>query len=107
MTFQTGVLFLRYPVNSKSIFGVHELRGLSHLTQLRVGLSKLNFHKFKPGFRDAVNPMCPTNDGITDTEHFLLRPSFDIQKRDLLTGVLALGRLTNPSKRGLNATFNV
>ena len=32
--------------------------------------------------------MCPTNDGIEDTEHFLLLcPSFDIQGRHLLAGV--------------------
>ena len=36
-------------------------------------------------FRDTVNPMCPTNDGIDDMEHFLLLcPSFDIQRQDLL-----------------------
>ena len=38
-----------------------------------------------------MNPMCPTNDGIEDTEHFLLLcPSFDIQRQDLLAGVLEL-----------------
>ena len=42
------------------------------LSQLRVGLSKLNFHKFKHNFRDRINPMCPSNDGIEDTEHCLL-----------------------------------
>ena len=32
--------------------------------------------------------MCPTNDGIEDTEHFLLLcPSFSIQRRDLLAGL--------------------
>ena len=32
--------------------------------------------------------MCPTHDGIEDTEHFLLLcPSFDIQRRDLLAGI--------------------
>ena len=32
--------------------------------------------------------MCPTNDGIEDTEHFLLHcPSFNIQRRHLLPGV--------------------
>ena len=45
--------------------------------------------------------MCISNDGIEDTEHFLLLcPSFDIQQRDLLAGVLALVRpfgLSNPS----------
>ena len=51
-------------------------------------MSKLNFHKFKHNFRDAVIPMCPSNDGIEDAEHFLLRcPSFDAQRRDLLAGV--------------------
>ena len=45
--------------------------------------------------------MCISNDGIEDTEHFLLLcPSLDIQRRDLLAGVLALVRpfaLSNPS----------
>ena len=32
--------------------------------------------------------MFPKNDGIEDTEHFLLHcPSFNIQRRDLLAGV--------------------
>ena len=38
-----------------------------------------------------MNPMCPTNDGIEDTEHFLLLcPSFAVPRRCLLTGVFAL-----------------
>merc|ERR1712141_719612 len=58
-----------------------------------VGLSKLNFHKFKHNFRDTINPMCPTNDGIEDTEHFLLLcPSFDVQRQDLLSGIVELLR---------------
>ena len=66
---------------------------LPYLTQLRVGLSKLNFHKFKHNFRDTINPMCPTSDGIEDTEHFLLLcPSFDLQRRDLLAGIEELLR---------------
>ena len=37
--------------------------------------------------------MCPTNDGIEDTEHFLfLCPSFDVQRRDLLAEVSQLVR---------------
>ena len=37
--------------------------------------------------------MCPTNDGIEDTEHFLLLcPSFEIQRRDLLAGASELLR---------------
>ena len=78
---------------AKSVFGIHDPKGLSYLTQLRVGLSKLNFHKFKHNFRDTVNPMCPTSDGIEDTEHFLLLcPSFDVQRQDLLAGIAELLR---------------
>ena len=47
--------------------------------------------------------MCPTNDGIEDTEHFLLLcPSFEVPRRDLLAGVFALlrpyGFITNSNK---------
>ena len=77
----------------KPVCGIHDPKGLSYLTQLRVGLSKLNFHKFKHNFKDTTNPMCPTNDGIEDTEHFLLLcPCFDVQRRDLLAGIYALIR---------------
>ena len=73
---------------AKPVFGIHDPTGLSYLFQIRVGLSRLNFHKFKHNFRDTVNPMCPTNDRIEDTEHFLLLcPSFDVQQRHLLAGV--------------------
>ena len=78
---------------AKSVYGIHDPKGLSYLTQLRVGLSKLNFHKFKHNFRDTINPMCPTSDGIEDTEHFLLLcPSFDVQRQDLLAGIVELLR---------------
>ena len=37
--------------------------------------------------------MCPTHDGVDDTEHFLLHgPSFDEERRDLLAGVFSLLR---------------
>ena len=78
---------------SKSVFGIHDQIGLFYHTQLRVGLSKLNLHKFEHNFRDTINPMCPFNDGIENTEHFLLLcPSFEVQRRNHLTGVLALLR---------------
>ena len=78
---------------AQSVFGIHDPLGLSYLTQLKVGLSKLNFHKFSHNFRDTIGPMCPTNDGIEDTEHFLLLcPSYDIQRRDILAGVSELLR---------------
>ena len=82
---------IRPPV--RSIFGIHDPKGLSYLTQLRVGLSKFNFHKCNHNFRDTINPMCPTNDGVDDTEHFLLPcPSFAVPHKYLLAGVFALLR---------------
>ena len=51
----------------------------------------MNFHKFKHNFKDTLNPLCPTNDGIEDTEHFLLLcPSFDVQRCDLLVEISQL-----------------
>ena len=99
---------LNWPMPAKSVYGIHDPSGLSHLTQLRVGLSKLNFNKFKHIFKDTINPMClcPTNDSIEDTEHFLLLcPSFDVQQRDLLAGIAELLRpfvqITNLSNDAL------
>ena len=69
--FKTKLLSIIRPP-SKSIFGIHDPIGLTSFSQIRVGLSKLNFHKFKHNFEDTINPMCPKNDGIEDTEHFLL-----------------------------------
>ena len=72
----------------KFVYRIHDSKGLSILTQLRVGLSKLNFHKFKHNFRDTLNPLCPTNDGIEDTEHyFLLCHKYDADSRDFLSSV--------------------
>ena len=37
--------------------------------------------------------MCPTNDGIEDTEHFLLLcPCFDLRGQNLLAGIYVLLR---------------
>ena len=76
---KTLISIIRSP--AKSVFGIHDPIGLSYLTQLRVGLSKLCFYKFKHNFRDSINPMCPSNDGIETTEHFLLLcPSFEVER---------------------------
>ena len=75
----------------KSTFSIHDPIGLSYLTQLRVGLSELCYHKFKHNYGDSINPMCPSNDGIETTEHFLLLcQPFEAERRDLLEGVFRL-----------------
>ena len=64
------------------------------MRELGVGLSNLNFHKFKHIFRDTINPMCPTSDGVEETEYFLLLClPFDDRRRDLLDGI---GELLRP-----------
>ena len=69
----------------KPVYSIHDPRGLAILTQLRVGLSMLNLHKFRHNSRDTLNPMCPSNDGVEDTEHFLLHcHSYDACRTDLL-----------------------
>ena len=72
----------------KPIYSIHDPRGLAILTQLRVGLSMLNLHKSGHNFGDTLNPMCPSNDGVEDTEHFLLHcHSYDAYRTDLLDSV--------------------
>ena len=96
------------PPPPKYVYEVHDPKGLSHLTQLRVGLSKLTCHKFKHDFRDTINPMCPKNDAmvlrIRDT-FLTLCPSFDVQRQDLLAGIIKLSRpllqITNLSNDAL------
>ena len=73
---------------AKSVYGIHDPKGVAYLTQLRVVLSKFNYHKFKHNFKDTINLMCQVNDGIEDTEHFLLLyNSFQEQRHTLLAGV--------------------
>ena len=70
---------------AKSVFGIQDLRDLSILTQLRVGLSRLNFHMFKHNFNDTTNPLSPISDGVEDREHyFLLCRMYDDIRRHLL-----------------------
>ena len=75
----------------KLVYRIHDPKGLSILTQLRAGLSKLNFHKFEHNFRETLNPLCIRNDGVEDTEHhFLLCHACDVFRRDLLNSVNAI-----------------
>ena len=90
---------------SKSVYGIHDPKRLSILMQLRIGLSKLNHHKFKHNFRDTSNPFCLVNDGIEEIEHLLLLcHAYDIHRRDLLDSVNTILRprgLSNPPSNEL------
>ena len=65
-----------------SVYSIHNPKGISYLTQLKFGLSKLNYHKLKHNFADTANG------GIEDTEHFLLLcHPFNDNRRSLLASV--------------------
>ena len=74
--------------NSNSVFGIYYPKGISILTQLRVGLSTLNYHKLKHNFRDTLNSLCPINYSIENTEnYFLICQAYCTIRRDLLACV--------------------
>ena len=89
----------------KPVYNIYDPKGLSILTQLRVGLSKLNFHKFRHNFEDTLNPLCPSNDGVEDTEHYMLFcHTYDVQRCCLLgrvNAILLSHGLANPSNNEL------
>ena len=64
-----------------SIFPIHNPVGVKLLTRLRLQLSRLNDHKFRHGFEDAISPMCSCNREIESNEHFLLRYHFYSSQR--------------------------
>ena len=78
----------------KLVYRIYDSKDLSNLVQLCAGLGKLNFYKFKQNFRDTLNPLCPTNDVVEDTEHyFLLCHTYDAKRDDLLNSVNAISLL--------------
>ena len=96
-------LLLKIRPFHNSVYGIYNPKGISYLTQVRVGLSKLNFHKFKHNFTYTVSPMCLANNGSEDTEHFLLLcHSFENNRHSLLTGVneifKAVGNIVGPNE---------
>ena len=99
--FKKKLLLKIRPVHN-SVYGIYNPKGISYLTQVRVGLSKLKYHKFKHNFVDTVSPMCPANDGIENTEHFLLLcHSCNNNRHSPLTGVnevfKAVGNIVGPN----------
>ena len=47
------------------------------LSRLRLKFTHLNEHKFRHGFNDTVNPICPCGAKVDTTELFLQRYSLD------------------------------
>ena len=67
-----------------SLYNVHDPIGVKLLSRLRLQFTHLNEHKFRHGFNDTVNPMCPCGTDVETTEHFLLRcHCFSTQRSEL------------------------
>ena len=56
----------------KAVCGIHDPVSLRHLFQLRVGLSKLRYHKKRHNFADTPSDHCLCKMGIEDSGHFFL-----------------------------------
>ena len=56
-----------------SLFDANDPLGVKLLTRLRVGLSHLKDQKFRHGFNDTIDPLCPCNMESESVSHFFLR----------------------------------
>ena len=100
MNFKIKLLKLICPL-PKPVYSIYDPIGLAILTPVR--LSKLNSHKFRHNFREAINPLCPSNDGIEDAEHYLLLCCSYVGLRyDLLASVAAIFQLYSLSSPSSN-----
>ena len=89
-TFKKNIINLFRPI-AKSIYTVHDPKGLKYLFQLRVGLSPLKSHKKRHKFADTPIDWCDCNCAPEDTRHFLFHCKFyDVQRRNLINSVTPL-----------------
>ena len=77
--FKKNILsFIRPKANS--VFNCNRSTGLKIFTRLRLGLSHLREHKFKPSFQDSINPLCSCSLDVESTIHYFLHcPLFTIE----------------------------
>ena len=69
--FKSKLLAFIQPVQ-RSIYNVFNPQGLKFLTQLHLGLSHLNQHRFRHNFKDCINPLCSCSLEVENTLHFFL-----------------------------------
>ena len=58
--------------NQCSFYRIHNPVELKPFTRLRLGLSRLNEHRFNHNFQSCINPLCSCSLAIESTTHFLL-----------------------------------
>ena len=97
--FKNRLLILFRP-KFKAVFGIHSLKDLRWLYQLRVGLSPLKSHKRKHGFKDSPSDWCDCKCAPEDTYHFILCcPIYHLERLNLLnttSNILAANNILNP-----------
>ena len=82
----TLLKFIR-PAQRKT-FNINDSVGFKLLTRLRLGFSHLRDHKFRHGFRDILNPLCPCSIETETTTHYFLRCHFYNANRSALMNEL-------------------
>ena len=74
-----------------SLFDACDPLGIKLLTRLRVGLSHLREQKFRHGFNDTIDPLCPCNMEIESVSHFFLRClNFNNIRLDLMNELMKI-----------------
>ena len=79
----TLLKFIRLAQRKK--FDINDSVGVKLLTRLRLGFSHLREYKFRHGFRDILNPLCPCSIEAETTAHYFLRFHFYNANRSTLT----------------------
>ena len=76
------------PLVQNNIYNIFDPEGLNFLTQLWVGLSHLNAHRFHHNFHECLNPLCSCSLEIEDSTHYLLDCCYFSNKRtDLMNRI--------------------
>ena len=78
--FRKTLLKLIRPVQRKT-FNINDSIGVKLLIRLRLGFSYLREHKFRHGFREILNPLCPCSIKAETTTHCFLCYHFCNQKQ--------------------------
>ena len=82
----TLLKFIR-PAQRKT-FNINDSVGVKLLTRLRLGFSHLREYKFRHGFKDILNPLCPCSIEAETTAHYFLRCHFYNANRSTLMNEL-------------------
>ena len=82
-------LFIK--IKSRSIFSVHDVYGVKHLTRLRLNFSHLNEHKVRHGFKDGTTCRCDCALATETTLHFLLQcQQYQTRRLELISVFITL-----------------